>query len=108
MRRGQIVVAAVSGDYGKPRPFLVVQSTETSDLPSVILCPITSDVQEDLTLYRVTMEVGGRTGLKIRSQVMVDKITTVPLRRISRTIGEADEDTMALVTRALAILLGLG
>ena len=35
MQRGQFVTVATSGDYGKPRPALVVQSDLFAELPSV-------------------------------------------------------------------------
>jgi mRNA interferase MazF len=34
MRRGDLVTIAVSGDYGKPRPALVIQADPFADLPS--------------------------------------------------------------------------
>ena len=40
MRRGQFVVVATSGDYGKPRPALIVQSELFAELPSVVICPL--------------------------------------------------------------------
>ena len=46
MRRGDLVTIAVSGDYGKPRPAVVMQDDAFAELPSVTVLPITSDVHE--------------------------------------------------------------
>ena len=43
--RGDSVLAAAAGDYGKPRPWLVVQADKynSADRPdSILLCPFTS------------------------------------------------------------------
>ena len=43
MQRGDLVTVSLQGDYGKPRPALIVQSDLLTDLESVVLCPVTSD-----------------------------------------------------------------
>lgn len=43
IQRGDLVVVALSGDYGKPRPALVVQSDDFQALPSVTVLRITSE-----------------------------------------------------------------
>lgn len=42
MRRGNLVTVALQGDYGKPRPALVIQADQFADLGSVVILPITS------------------------------------------------------------------
>jgi mRNA interferase MazF len=91
VRRGAIVVVAARGAYaGKPRPALVVQS-DLFNLThaSVTICPITSDCV-DAPLFRLTLPAGPRTGLKAMSQVMVDKIVSVPRAAITEEIGQCD------------------
>ena len=100
MRRGDLVTIAVSGDYGKPRPALVVQANAFDMHPSVTLLPLTSELH-DTPLFRVTVGPGKGTGLEKQSQVMVDKITTVPRSRIGSRIGRVDEATMEAVNQAL-------
>lgn len=77
MRRGDLVTVAVSGDYGKPRPALIVQADVYAEHPSVTVLPLTSELI-DAPLLRVGVEPGAGTGLRLRSQVMVDKATTIP------------------------------
>ena len=43
MKRGDLVTVAVSGDYGKPRPALVVQSDLFAELPTVTVVRLISD-----------------------------------------------------------------
>ena len=85
MRRGDLVTIALPGDYGKPRPALVVQADAFAELSSVTVLPVTSELH-DWRLFRVTIEPTQETGLLRRSQVMIDKAATVPRSRI----GAAD------------------
>jgi mRNA interferase MazF len=84
-------VVATKGAYtGKPRPALVVQSDLFDPThASVTVCPITSDCV-DAPLFRLGLPPGTRTGLKTVSQVMVDKIVSVPREAISGEIGQCD------------------
>ena len=107
MRRGDFVVVAVPGDYGKPRPALVVQSDLFAKLPSVTLCPLTTTVRVDADLIRLTIEPSGENGLESTSQAMIDKVTTVAVGKVARVIGHADEALMVQVNRALTMFLGV-
>src|SRR3546814_13784712 len=44
VKRGDIVAVSLQGDYGKPRPALIVQSNLLAALESLVICPITSAV----------------------------------------------------------------
>ncbi len=101
------MTVVASGDYGKPRPALVVQTDAYAEHPSVTVLPLTSELH-DAPLLRVTVEPGAGTGLRLRSQVMVDKATTIPRAKAGGRIGRVDEATLANVGRALAGFLGLG
>ena len=107
MRRGDLVTVATSGDYGKPRPALIVQADAHAGHPSITVLPLTSELH-DAPLLRITVEAGESTGLRLRSQVMVDKATTIPRAKAGNRIGRLDEATLASVSRALAAFLGIG
>ncbi len=107
MRRGQFVAVATSGDYGKPRPALVVQSDLFAELPSVVICPTTTMLRRDADLFRLEVEPSARNGLHQVSQIAIDKITVVPASKIGGVIGEADGALLLRVTRALALFLGI-
>ena len=102
-----MVTVVTSGDYGKPRPALIVQADAYAEHPSITVLPLTSELH-DVPLLRVTVEPGGETGLRRRSQVMVDKATTIPRAKAGSQIGWLDEATLANVGRALAVFLGVG
>jgi mRNA interferase MazF len=108
VKRGAIVVVAARGVYtGKPRPAVVVQSDLFNPThASVTLCPITSDCV-DAPLFRMTLPPGPRTGLKDVSQVMIDKIVSVPRASITAEIGECDAEEMETVERGLRRWLSL-
>jgi mRNA interferase MazF len=106
MIRGSLILVALPGDYGKPRPALAVQSSSLP-LPSVVVCPLTTTIRPDIPAFRPTIEPSAANGLKITSQVMIDKPTTVPLDRVRGVIGLADEATLGIVTAGLAVLFDL-
>ena len=106
MKRGDLVTVVTSGDYGKPRPALIVQSDAFAEHPSLTVLPLTSELH-DLPLIRVPVEPGGPTGLRLRSQVMVDKATTVRRGRAGQPIGRLDDATLRQVSQALAAFLQL-
>jgi mRNA interferase MazF len=106
LRRGDVVVVSLSGDYGKPRPALVVQSDLFDKHASVTLAPVTSSIV-DAPLFRLTLEPAAQTGLRSVSQVMIDKVTTVKRDKVSKSIGRIDDEVMLRVNRAIALWFGL-
>lgn len=107
IKRGDVVVSSSRGDFGKPRPALVVQSDLFNPThASVVICPITSYLLE-ATLFRLTISPNRENGLKVESQVMVDKITAIKREHIAKKIGKIDETEAASVDRALSIWLDL-
>jgi mRNA interferase MazF len=106
--RGEIVVVATKGTYtSKPRPAVVVQADVFNQAhASVTLCPITSECI-DAPLFRVPLPPGDRTGLAVPSQVMVDKIVSVPLPSIGNTVGRCTTDELHTVSDALRRWLAL-
>ena len=106
MKRGDFVVVALQGDYGKARPALVLQSDLFSEHPSLTIAPVTSTIV-DAPLFRVTIEPSPTNGLKAVSQIMVDKVTSVRRDRVSQTLGSLADDVMLRVNRALVLWLGL-
>jgi mRNA interferase MazF len=106
MKRGDLVTLAVGGDYGKPRPALVVQADAWSGLSSVTVLRLTSDLH-DAPLLRIQVEPSPDNGLRQPSQIMIDRAVSAPVTRIGPVIGHLDAGTMQSVSRALASFLGL-
>jgi mRNA interferase MazF len=105
MQRGELVRVALQGDYGKPHPALIVQADMYSNLPSVTVLPLTSDLRELLGI-RVVVAPNASNGLRLPSQIMVDKAVTVVREKIGPTIGYLSGSDMGTVNRALAAFLG--
>jgi mRNA interferase MazF len=108
MRRGSVVVVAAKGAYtGKPRPAVVVQSDLFNPThASLTICPITSDCV-DAPLFRLTLPPGSRTGLTNVSQVMIDKIVSVPRSAVTRQIGRCDTQELEAIDGGLRRWLAL-
>ncbi len=106
MRRGDVVTIALQGDFGKPRPALVIQSDLFDAHPSVTILPVTSELRE-LPLFRIDIPTNEQNGLGEPSQIMVDKPQTVARDKVGSVIGRLDDVTLLAVNRSLAIFLGL-
>ena len=100
-------MVAVPGDYGKPRPALVIQADVFNQThASVTLLPVTSTLV-DAPLFRLTVEPSPGNGLRALSQIMIDKVTTARRARIGSTIGHLEDDLLLRVSRALALWVGI-
>ena len=107
MKRGNVVVVAASGDYGKPRPAVVVQTNAFPDShPSVVVCQLTSELS-DAPDFRITVEPDEANGLGARSQIMADKPMTIRRERVGRMLGSLSAEEMRRLNAALAFVLGL-
>lgn len=108
MSRGDVVVVGTRGAYtSKPRPALIVQADRYNEVhASITVCPITSDVI-DAPLFRVALPPGSRTGLATPSQVMADKVVSVPRGAVGRRIGQLDPAELMAVDEALRGWLSL-
>ena len=106
-RRGDIVLAVASGDYGKPRPALVVQSDLfNATHASLTVCPVTSSLVA-APLFRIPVRATRASGLEWQSHVMVDKIQTLRRDRIRERIGRIGQVQMQAVESALRLWLRL-
>lgn len=106
MRRGDMVTVAAPGDYGKPRPALVIQSDLFDELPSVTLCLVSSTLR-DAPIFRITVDPSPDNGLQRISQIQADKVMTVARERVGGVIGRLDDATMLKVNRSLAVFVGI-
>ena len=101
------MTCAPPGDFGKPRPAVVLQSDLfNATHGSVTLCPITSHAVE-APLFRVPLVPSAANGLKAASQLMADKLTTLRADRIGQIVGHLSEPEMQEVEAAVMRWLGL-
>jgi mRNA interferase MazF len=107
MKRGDVVIVAATGDYGKPRPAVIVQTDAFPEThASVVICQMTSEIV-DAPDFRVTIDPSEENGLRVRSQVMADKPVTVRRARIRQLIGRLDDRDIGRLNIALAFVMGL-
>lgn len=107
MKRGAIVITALTGDFGKPRPALVIQADLFNEThASITVLPISSTIV-GAPLFRMTIDPSPDNGLERVSQIMVDKATSVRRDRVGKIIGQLSDDTMIRVTRALSVWMGI-
>jgi mRNA interferase MazF len=107
MRRGDLVAVAATGDYGKPRPAVIVQTDAFPEShASVVVCQLTSELV-DAPDFRITIDPMPENGLRVTSQVMADKPVTIRRERIGRKVGRLGNQDMARLNAALAFVLGL-
>ena len=105
MKQGDLISVSLPGDYGKPRPALVIQSDIYEHLNSVTVLPLTSNVLSTEGC-RVAVEISEENGLRQMSQVMVEKAATLPRSKAGPAIGRLSATDMNAVNRALALFLG--
>ena len=106
MRRGDVVIAAAQGEYGKPRPAVVVQSDVVQQFDTVALALLTTTGIEAPAI-RPIIAPSATNGVKEQSEVMIDKIQPVRLARIGAVVGRLSDDDMERVGRSLAFFFGL-
>ena len=107
MRRGDVVTVAAAGDYGKPRPAIVVQTDAFPEAhASVVVCQMTSELS-DAPDFRVTVEPSDANGLRARSQIMADKPVMIRRERIGQTVGRLSGEDVRRLNVALAFVMGL-
>lgn len=107
MRRGDIVTVSAPGDYGKPRPAVIVQSDALAGTNSVLVCLMTSTLQAS-PLYRLTVHASPENGLKRTSQIMVDKIIVFNRIKCGPVMGRLERAAIIGLNAMLVVVLGVG
>jgi mRNA interferase MazF len=106
LKRGDLVTIAMPGDFGKPRPALIIQSDQFDQTGTVTVL-LVSGTLVDAPLIRTMIEPTPTNGLRKHSQVMVDKAMSVKRDKIGAIIGHLDAEAMLAVTRALAVFFAI-
>jgi mRNA interferase MazF len=107
MKRGEVWTVAGGPHYaGKPRPAVIVQDDAFSDTASITICALTTAALS-ASLARVAIEPSPFNGLRVTSQIMADKVTSVSRTKLGRRIGRLSDGDMARLNRVLLVFLGL-
>jgi mRNA interferase MazF len=106
VKRGDLVSIAIQGDFGKPRPALVIKS-DNFDSHATVTVLLVSSALVDAPLFRITVQPTQGNGLQKPSQIMVDKVMTVKRDKIGAAFGRLDSIHMLEIERCLAVFLGI-
>lgn len=85
----------------------MVRSDLLAELSYATVLPITTELRADVSM-RVDLDPGSENGLRQPSQVMVDWPQTVRATDMGAAIGTLNAATMQIITRQMAVLLGIG
>jgi mRNA interferase MazF len=106
LKRGDLVTVVVHGDFGKPRPALVIQSDQIDETATVTVLLLTSTLR-DAPLVRHTVDPTPTNGLRTRSQVQIDRAQSIPRAKVGVTIGRLENAEIATISALLALFLGI-
>ena len=94
-------------ETGKIRPVLVVQTDLLNKIhTSVIVCPITTNLQTESVILRTHLKKG-EANLREDCDIMIDQVRTIDIKRLVNKIGKISIDKSALVKENLKIVLDL-
>lgn len=106
MKRGDLVTVALQGDFGKPRPALIIQSDLFMPEGETVVVLLLSSGLILAPIFRITVIPNEENGLKTTCQIQVDKIVTVKKSKLGPVFGRINNSTLVSINRALAVFLG--
>ncbi len=101
-----MITVALPGDYGKPRPAVVVQNDQVGS-DSTIVCLLSSDPTAGAT-YRQLIVPNAGNGLREPTFAMTEKIQLAKREKCGPPIGRLAPDEMAVLDVNLTFVLGIG
>lgn len=107
IKRGDIVLCILSGDYGKTRPAVIIQSDLFNPThASIVVCPITSFLI-DSPIFRLEILGNKRSGLVTKSQIMVDKIIAIKRDKVCKKLGVLTQKEQDNLDNAIKLWLSI-
>ncbi len=100
------MLVAPPGEFGKPRPAVIIQSDSAFPSGFFTYLPITSDLLQ-VPAVRIPIAPSPQNGLRLPSEIMVDMIQTSDAARFGGIIGTIDAVTLGLAEESLSLHLGL-
>ncbi|WP_442795265.1 type II toxin-antitoxin system PemK/MazF family toxin [Pelobium manganitolerans] len=90
---------------GKTRPVVVIQTNLLNgELPSTIICPITTKVQKNMDVLRIHLN---KKQLNDLSDVLVDQIRAIDNKRLISRLGELSKEQQKKLKENIKIVLDL-
>jgi len=107
VNRGDVFSLSLRGNAGMPRPSIIVHANELLRPGlSILVCPPTSNILDD-AVTRPTIEPSKTNGLRMSSQVMVNRMTSAEAGQLGLIIGTLGDEDVSKIDLAPMILLGL-
>lgn len=97
----------VGTESGKVRPVLIIQTDLLNKThPSVVVCPITSKVRNNVTILRVIID-DDDNGLMAVSSIMIDQIRAIDSKRLIKKLGSINEASQQKIIENIKIVLDM-
>ena len=95
-------------EAGKLRPVLIVQTNLLNKIshPSTIICPITTNVQNDSEILRVHLKKG-MANLHENCDIMIDQIRAIDNKRLIKKVGKIESDLIEKIKENISIIIDL-
>jgi mRNA interferase MazF len=84
MKRSNLVTIAMQGDFGKPRPALVIQSSIFNESHATTTVLLLSSELIDAPLFRLDISPNVQNGLTKPYQIQVDKVMSIRSKKIGK------------------------
>jgi mRNA interferase MazF len=95
----------IGTEPGKKRPVVIVQTDLLNETHlSTLICPITSNVQQEIELLRVHLKKGQLDKI---SDVLVDQLRAIDNKRFISKLGQLNRDQIQQLKSNLKIVLDL-
>ena len=105
--RGTVVIVSVPGEFGKPRPAVVVQDTRLTRLMESVGIALITTSERGGRHLRIKVEPTRENALRATSRIMADKLFSLHKHRVHQIVGRMDDFTMRRVDEALKTILSL-
>lgn len=97
----------IGTETGKVRPVVIIQTDLLNSVhPSVIICPLTTNIQPAADVLRVHL-IKGMAKLKEGCDILVDQIRAIDKKRLQKRLGILPEDIEIKLKNNLAIILDI-
>jgi mRNA interferase MazF len=98
----------IGTEAGKTRPVLIVQTNLLNNIshPSTVICPLTTNIQEDADILRVHLKKG-MANLKENCDIMIDQIRAIDNKRLVKKVGILPMNLIDKIKENIAIIIDL-
>lgn len=98
----------IGTEAGKFRPVLIVQTNLLNKIshPSTIVCPITTNVQDDSDILRVHLKKG-MANLHENCDIMIDQIRAIDNKRLIKKVGKLPTELIVKIKENISIIIDM-